>query len=390
MPLFDDSTERNDQGPILYAEPKFVYLNRSGRSGAQRIRELLEAWFSHYPEEHKPEFRARFRSPDNTDYVSAFFELCVHELLLLLDDRVEIHPALLANARRPDFFVRPILGSEYYLEAVTVMGESRREAAEKARMNAVYDALNRMDSADFFVGMKIQGAPETPPSARRMRRFLGEQLAVLNPDALARHFEAGGFEALPHWRFEHEGWQIDFFPMPKPPELRGRPGIRPIGLQFEGFRFLDRGAGIRDAIVDKAGNYGDLRLPYVVAVNAQPDHVDEADIMAALFGAEQIVFQVDPDGTGHDRFVRAPDGAWTSLNGPRYTRVSAVLVATQVSPSSLAWGSMCLYHNPWAVRSYEGRLNRLNTLITAQDGRVSRCNGLSLADVFQLPANWPN
>jgi len=39
MSLFD-IMERADVGPRLYAEPEYVYLNRSGRPGVQKIRDL--------------------------------------------------------------------------------------------------------------------------------------------------------------------------------------------------------------------------------------------------------------------------------------------------------------------------------------------------------------
>ena len=77
--------------------------------------------------------------------------------------------------------------------------------------------------------------------------------------------EARGFDALPHWAFEHGGWRIAFFPIPKGPENRGRGGIRPVALQFEAPRQIDPRESIRDAILAKAGRYGDLELPYVIA-----------------------------------------------------------------------------------------------------------------------------
>lgn len=99
MSLFDEM-DRDDLGLRLYAEPEFTYLNRSGRPGAQRIREALDAWSARYPGEHKEELRARFRSRDNTQYRSAFFELFLHELLVRLDCRVVVHPPMAGRARR--------------------------------------------------------------------------------------------------------------------------------------------------------------------------------------------------------------------------------------------------------------------------------------------------
>jgi len=389
MSLFDE-IQRDDLGPALYAEPKSVYLNRSARPGAQKIRELLALWFSHYPEQDQLDLYGRFRSHDDAQYLSAFFELFLHELLLTLENRVEVHPVLQGNPRRPDFLVRPQVGSSYYVEAVVATDETREESAARARMNAVYDVINRMDSPNFFIGMKVRGMPDTPPPGRQIRTFLQHQLADLDPDALGRAFEVGGFQALPHWPYHSEDWHVEFFPIPKSQGLRGRPGVRPIGIELGGLQRLDNRVAIRDAIVEKAGRYGELDLPYVVAVDALADFVDRIDIMEALFGKERFIFRGGQDGAdGPEAAPRTPDGAWTSPNGPRYTRVSAVLMAIRLYPSSIPWSSICLYHNPWAARPYEGQINRLPRAAAASEDRMAWHDGISLGQLFQLAADWP-
>jgi hypothetical protein len=388
MSLFDDFDQR-DPGPAFYAESKFRYLNRSGRPAAQRIRELLDNWFSRYPERHHADLRGRFRSDTDTQHQAAFFELFVHELLLRMGATVEVHPAVPDRARRPDFLVASAGGNRSYVEAVVAADESREEAAARARMNVVYDVLNRLDSPNFFVGIKLRTQPETPPPGREICRFLAEKLADLDPDALEVQFAKSGFEALPHWLHEAEGWGIEFFPLPKSAPIRGQPGIRPIGLHFEGFRWLDARRSIRDAIVEKAGAYGALDLPYLIAVNALADHVDTTDVMEALFGREQFTFRRDLGAAQRPEFSRVPDGAWTSAKGPRYTRVSAALVCTGLGPSTLRWGSACLYENPWAARKYEGELNQLPRAIARDENTMEWLNGTSLSDVFDLPPDWP-
>jgi hypothetical protein len=130
----------------------------SARQDVSRIREVLDAWFSHYPDSEQKDLRGRFRSPDDTPHRSAFFELFLHELLLLLGCRVETHPDLRnTTTRNPDFLVDSPSGGRFYMEAVVVTGESAEETKARARMHVVYDALNRMDSPYFDFGMEIHG-----------------------------------------------------------------------------------------------------------------------------------------------------------------------------------------------------------------------------------------
>jgi len=76
-----DSMERTDCGPRPYGEPDFTYLNRSARPGVEAIRHALDAWFSRYPDEHRPDMAGRLKSSDNLQHRAAFFELFLHELL---------------------------------------------------------------------------------------------------------------------------------------------------------------------------------------------------------------------------------------------------------------------------------------------------------------------
>lgn len=384
MNLFDEM-ERDDHGPGSYSELGYVYLNRSARSYAARVRETLETWFSRYPIADQEELRSRFRSDKHP---SAFYELFVHELLIRLGCQVDVHPELVSTTRRPDFLVKSPTGSSFYLEAVLATNESDEEAAARARMNVVNDALNRLDSPNFFIGMDLSGAPRTPPSARKIRAELSKCLAQLDPDEVAAIIEAGGLEALPHWPYEHHGWRIEFFPIPKSPSARGKRGMGLIGTQMSEVRSLDSRTAIRDAIITKAKRYGDHQLPYIIAVNALEPGIDRIHAMEALFGKEQFVLVFTPSGPYNTKMERVPDGAWLGASGPRYTRVSAVLLVNHVLPRVIPRASICLYHNPWAKRPYKSVLNRLPQAIL-QDGRMEWQDGETLEMIFDLPPGWP-
>ena len=60
---------------------------------------------------------------------------------------------------------------------------------------------------------------------------------------------------------------------------------------------------IRDAVIGKATRYGDLDLPYVVAVNAMSDHAEEEDAVEALFGSLATIVRRTGGGYEDDRPV---------------------------------------------------------------------------------------
>lgn len=387
--FFDDTIDRSDDGPSGYAEPCFRYLNRSGRLDVGRIRQTLEDWLSRYPVPHQPDLRSRFRDDDDSNHRGAFFELFLHEILSRLGCRIEVHPSLGGGVTtRPDFLVECPDGERFYLEAALATGESAEEAGQRRMMNVVYDTLNRMESPNFFIGMELSGAPASPPPGRRMREFLEGRLSALDPDEVVRMIEGGGYRAAPHWLFEESGWRIVFFPFPKSPGMRGRPGVRPLGMWFHGVHLITTWEAIRDAILNKAGRYGELDLPYVIAVDVLAEHIDLIQVMEALFGHEQITVRWSDAGRSEPELGRAPNGAWTSPRGPRNTRVSAVLIGERVVPSSTATAPLCLYHNPWAASTYRCALTRFPQAVPVGDYMEWR-EGARSWEVLGLPADWP-
>src|SRR6185437_2814137 len=83
-------------------------------------------------------------------------------------------------------------------------------------------------------------------------------------------------------------------------------------------------AAIKSAVEGKAGRYGDIGLPLVIAVNALEEFARVGD---ALFGTTGVIFSQD----GAARGMRNADGAWRGPGGPVYTRSSAVLFVVRLS-----------------------------------------------------------
>jgi hypothetical protein len=384
-----DNIKREYRGPALFSEPQFRFLNRSARSEAMTIRDTLETWFSRYPEgQTKRDIEGRFRSGDDAQYRSAFFELVLHELLLQLNCKAESHPPIEGTTNRPDFLAIPPTGSPFYLEAAIVSDESDEEAAARARLNAIHDVLDQIDAPDLLVGWRISGLPVSPPPARQIRAFLERHLTSTDADEIADIWKSKGFDAVPRWPFSDTDWKIEFYPIPKKAEGRGRHGGRRIGFFTLEPRWIDSASAIKSTLLEKARRYGELNLPYVIAINALtefPIHKDE--VMEALFGTEHFLIPRDPaNQTGVGTEI-TPDGLWTSPTGPRYTRVSCVLITT-VDAWDIPEAPICLYHNPWAKIKYDSPLTNLPQA-RAQNDEMKWLNGKSLGELLHLPPKWP-
>ena len=193
---------------------------------------------------------------------------------------------------------------------------------------------------------------------------------------------------LPSAEFQHDGCILRFSPIPKKADARGKPGIRPLGMLSPGeAQHVDDRRALRAAVEDKAGRYGDLGAPLVIAVNAVNQHLDETDIGEALLGREIVVVKTDDPievvGTRRDT-----DGAWLKPSGASNTRASAVLVVSSLIPWSVAMAGPIVYHHPWAKYPCQGLLRELPAAIPA-DGRLELVQGSLDRSLFGLPNGWP-
>jgi hypothetical protein len=367
--IFDEE-ERTDEGLARHSQSQFGYLNRSGRAEVEAIRRVLESWFTRIPEEHRPDLRGRLRSNDNHQFHGAFFELYLHELLLSMGFSITLHSLPdAAEGKRPDFLIASNDGIEFYLEGTVATGMSVEERGADARLNQAYDALDKLESNDFSIGLRITSAPGTPIPGNRFRHFVREFLIGCDPYQCEQLLKQGGIGALPEATFNHEGWEIDVFPLPKTKAARAEPGMWAIGLRFYEPRCVDPGVDVRDAIEKKASRYGELGKPYFVAVNAVNDHLHDGDVMDALFGKQQMIIPVGPEGPMKDavRESRLSNGAWHGPDGPKYTRVSGTLIVSLLTPWSVAAYSPVVWHNPSAQYPAHDLLNPLARAIPVGD-----------------------
>ncbi len=368
-------------------ESEYSYLDRIARVEAGRVREVLEDWFSRYPEAEKKKFLSRFCTDDDISFFSSFFELYLHELLLRLNYAVDLE-TVSSSGKRPDFLVKSAEGNEFYMEAVLATGMSDEEIAAEKRRNIVYSGLEKTESPNFFICMNISGSPTEPPSGKKLRKTISRWLGSLNYEELLARMRNEGQSSMPRLGYSERGWNIDFYVLPKQ-STRGKPGVRPVGVKCFGFQFRDTRTAIRDAITRKATRYGELGKAYVVAVNSLQWPIDEIAIMEALFGKE--VWSIPRTGfEGKPEVGRRPDGAWTCEKGPQNTRVSAVLLGVSIHPWQMAGDKrdLLLCHNHWAQFTCTGRITELSELIPRDDSMLKK-TGTHPRALFRLPVKWP-
>jgi hypothetical protein len=387
MQLFD-SFERHIMTPKTESGGSFAFLNASAQPAFANVREVLESWFANYPSGQESDLRARFRSADEFNHCASFFELFLHELLLRMNCEVTVHPEVPSSSSRPDFRVRTQDGREYYLEAAVVMEHSRKIAAAHARYNRVLDALNDVQSPNFLVAVDLVNLPKINIPVREIKQQVSNWLSSLDYDSVVEESRPLTRKTVHRLVYEHQGWRLELHALPKGPKLRGKKGVRTVGLHGASAHWVDVSGRIKTTLARKAHAYGAISAPYVIAINVMDPVLDREDLVAALFGSERIPVLLRDGEPEVGESYRGADGFWRDSSGPRKTLVSAVLVGAPILPWNIPRADLRLVHNPWADHRYDSVLCRLPQVV-AEVPNLRWMDGESLGGIFGIATDWP-
>lgn len=331
----------------------------------------MQQWFEEYPQAEQAELRTRLRI--ETKFREAWFELFLHALASRLGASAITHPPLAHTTKAPDFGLADANGDiSEYLEARVVRGESVDDRGRQAVINTVYDAINQLENPDFLITIpRLRLVSGRQPSGKLIRKYLQAELSRLDPDRDQLYSPAD---------YRDKDVEIEFRILARAPERRGTPG-RLLGGYSGGARWGGAMREIKNAVRDKAGRYGKLGKPFVIALDVASVwfnwHEDTCD---ALYGkdcwTEGATYAGDKTGEGI--FHGCASG---------YSRVSAVLV-TDAAPWHVSDARIRLYHNPYAQHPYEGVLYRLPQA-RFDDRRLTSIEGLSLSELFGLTKRLP-
>lgn len=384
MHLFDDFN-RVETGPATYLESRYSFLSRSADPSWMTIRQTLNSWFLQFPAQAQKDLRERFRSNDDIQHLGALSELVLYQLITCLGGDAEPHPEYSGtDPYKPDFKIIFQEQEPLYLEVTTAWDSSIEELKDQARKNAVYDAINRMQSPDYFIGMDLSGSTTSQPPGRKIRKFLEEKIKTLNYQEMLEKASKYGLEGMPKWLYSYEGWSIIFYPIPKKPEARADQAA-PIGIQGHESGLVTSHLSTREALQKKAKKYQAVTGSLVIAVNQLGTVVDNDTETQALFGDQEISVAIPSGKVSHSR---KPNGFWTSPTGPRNQHVSAVLMLRRMVPFSIPETPARLYLNPWATDLLHHSPLLQLPLARVENAHIKKETGKGLWEILEIPKSW--
>jgi hypothetical protein len=231
-----DQIDRDLVGGAAYLLPHFEYLNRSNRPEADRVRSLVDAFFSRYPEVDRGPLRDRLRSVDDIAHLAAFFELAVHELLIRAGCRaVAVEPPVEGTRKAPDFLVERPSGDRFYFEATLATDQSREDAGARRRLDQALKTIESIPSPDFLLRVSTSGMPTAMITGSKLKRKLRQWLASLDHDEVNTAWQ-GGVESAQVLLYEEHSVRFRISPVPWPCSRGSTASTRSIGV-----RLLDAG-----------------------------------------------------------------------------------------------------------------------------------------------------
>ena len=318
-------------------ERRYDFFTRvCDRPDMEATRDRLELWFSHLPDKERPLMRQAMSQGSDDQFDACFFELFLHELLLISGCKPETHPPLAGQKRAPDFLARSPSGSEFLMEATVVTDRPNKERSEEKLQGQILDMLNSLPAQNVsFAISELALKSDQLPSLRNMREFVMKQIAD------APHDTASLEDAI--WEYEDDRVKLKMRPiLHNQKTWNSNVGIGPAKFRWGGPE-----AAIAAKLRKKATRYGKLQKPFVVAVNVVSEWTNNlACVTRTLLGVpEEILLQAE--GTSAYRRHLESESFWYENQAPQHRTVSAVL-ATRMFPWSVLRAPLRLYHNPHA------------------------------------------
>lgn len=303
-------------------------------------RRELSGYLSKYPRgKDKNNLKQRLRSYTESGFYSACFELFLYSLLSSRGKEVIPHPVLPNVSTHPEFEIVHDL-CNFFLEATLAL-ESEEYQAQEQRLRELVDAVRDV-SGDVF----LWAQPETDLPADfpldTVRDFLSREVDKLNATDLQLP-KTLTFETA----FNGRSVVIDFEVMDANQEETesvvqawGSPEAKEVTTHRR----------IRRRVSVKAGKYGEMTIPYIIAVWPRTEFaLDRETALAALYGDVQVHLSTKSGAIiGQSR---AWNGAFSTLvKGNLLNRqVSAVALYRERFSISSYNRQFYIYHNPYAL-----------------------------------------
>lgn len=334
--VFDDEFVKKLPPAKQYANPWAIAMCKLDHN--KNNRGLVEKWFINLPDSAKPNFKKRLNSLDDKDFISAFYELMMHQYCIEEGWKVEYEPAM-DNGYKPDLRVTTQSGYQFVIEVTAVFDSDSVEKSDRSKDDLTHQIsaiiTPFMLSLDYYEHL-ISGYYSTKAILTKVKNWL-DGLDASNPKKRHKRTFKG-----PGYNFQLEAM------------LSGRKAASNCvwAVMDPGGSVPNYSKRIKSKLDDKARKFGskNTKMPLVImladGVGGRVS-LDSHAIDKTLFGDDAITFSIN--GNEPPKAVKARNGYFTPSNNEKSewlgknTSVSAVLYGSLRGSGSY---QMQMFHNP--------------------------------------------
>ncbi len=358
--LFEDK-ERSDLNTPTYHEGSYKYIERSGTDEAQKIRQIINLWFSRYPSREGAELKTRLKSSFST----ALYELFIHELFVQLGFDVTVHPDVPETAEHPDFLVKKD-EYEFYVEATEANVSDNEKGAEN-KLNTVYDTINKINSPFFFIVLTDHTfKTNNQPNGKKIVDYFNENISKYSLAEIQENLKTD-YDSRIRIEYNDKDIRLVISLMPKPEIIHRRKDIRPLGM-LASETYISPEESIKKSFEKKAKKYGDIDKPLLICVNSERGFgLTEHTILDIMFGPLAITW-LEGMGRKSEKSQRLWEGVLGNPANPKLKKASGFLI-TNLTLSTLQEPRHWLVKNPFAKKALNFE-NLPLTYIHAHDNKT--------------------
>ncbi|HEY9684465.1 MAG TPA: hypothetical protein V6C86_22985 [Oculatellaceae cyanobacterium] len=176
-----------------FENPVVVRLCKDTMESNVRMRGAIERWFAKVPENIQAGMLARLRSQEDSEHLSAFFELALMEHFETAGFVVDRAP-ILEDGTTPD--MKLSLGGQIVYVEVRTIAEEEKSRINRKRKNSALVQLDKI-SSKYILSIYFEKEPEEAIKPTQLRQSVADwlsQASIPEGERLSEAFKAGGYE----------------------------------------------------------------------------------------------------------------------------------------------------------------------------------------------------
>ncbi len=321
--------------------PLFVSLILNDKKEGIKFKNQIERWFKNLPETEKKHFLTRFRSKNDREHLSTFFELMWNQFFFEENWTVSPHPLIPGSNNKIDFYIKNTK-QNFYFEVVTVFIDPKLEKRERL----IDELLNKLNEIEhyFLISVNIESWLPVGLKTSKVKTFIKSELDKLDPkqDCILPNDSREIF-------YDYKGYKIKF-------RIYGKKKVRkdPIigSYMGPGFSGPVGSPQIRNRIEEKIKKYRGVEktgCPFIIGLcSGENWRITEDSLDFELFGKPILVWK--EDNPKSSKWERDDSGLFR-----KHPRLSAAIFCARSSKEigndlNIVY-KMKLFHNPFAINS---------------------------------------